>query len=455
MKSSARIFQENSALKSADIAHKQKLQNAFTNYAQKRNISLQQFSSLELARSRAGAIRHRVIENLEKYLIEFESNFIRNGGKLIWARDAAEAMEKISEIIAEEKPSFVIKSKSMVTEEIGLNDFLSENCKVETIETDLGEFIQQLAGESPYHIVTPCIHKTREEINKLLSEKINAPHDAPAPSLAAAARLHLRNYLRNATVGISGANFLIADTGSIAITENEGNAFFSASASRVHIAITGVEKILPSVSDLELFWPLLATHGTGQQITTYNHLISGPDESEGPQKFFLVLIDNGRSEVLEKTEQRSALACIRCGACYNVCPVYKNIGGHSYGNTYGGPIGSIITPLMKGEKEFGHLSHASSLCGACTDICPVKIDLHKLLLYNRRDFADSHSDKLVWVAWKKAMLNRKLMDKGGALAKNTMLKLFFKKLWGKERELPKVADKSFNQLMRERLKKGM
>lgn len=454
MKDEKEKFIAESARKSSDPIHKTRLEKAFANYRAKQKKSFEQFADLEAAKKRAGAIRQRSIENLEKYLIEFESNFIRNGGRLIWAKDAAEALEKIGAIVSAHQPGFIIKSKSMVTEEIGLNEFLEGKTRV--VETDLGEFVQQLAGEASYHIVTPCVHKSKEEIEELFSglpEKNSAASVQSAEALAATVRKHLGNFLREARIGITGANFLLADSGAIAITENEGNAFFSATA-KIHIAVTGVEKIIPSLSQLSLFWPLLATYGTGQSITTYNHIISGPkaaNEQDGPEEFYLVLIDNGRSALLEKTEQRRALACIRCGACYNVCPVYKNIGGHAYNSVYGGPIGKVIAPHLFAGKDLSHLSHSSSLCGACTDICPVGIDLHRLLLYNRRDEAEQNltAENLVWQAWKKAMLKRGRMDKGGTPAKNVLLKLLFKKLWGKEREFPKVATKSFNELMRE------
>ncbi|MFN6039915.1 MAG: LUD domain-containing protein, partial [Bacteroidota bacterium] len=395
-------------------------------------------------------------ENLDKYLIEFESNFNKLNGELIWALNAQEARNKIAEILATEKIDHVIKSKSMVTEEIELNSFLLHK-NISVVETDLGEFIQQISQEPPSHIVTPCVHKSKNEINSLLSEKLNIPAEISAQELTRQVHIHLNESLSKSIAGITGANFLIADTGAIAITENEGNAFFCATTPKIHIVIAGIEKIIPSVKDLELFWPLLSSFATGQSITAYNHVISGgknPNEKSGPEKFYLILLDNGRSDLLAKPEQRSALACIKCGACYNVCPVYKNIGGHSYDFVYGGPIGKVISPHLSKEKNLNHLSHASSLCGACSEICPVKIPIHKLLLANRKEDSENISagEKIIWAAWKKAMLNRKTMDMGGALAKNAALSLFFKKLWGNDRELPKVAKKSFNQVMRERLK---
>ena len=261
-------------------------------------------------------------------------------------------------------------------------------------------------------------------------------------------------------MGITGANFLIADTGGVAVTENEGNGLMSISFPRVQIAIAGIEKIIPSLADLDIFWPLLATHGTGQNITVYNSISSGPrqlDETEGPEEMYVILLDNGRTQLLAQQEQRQALYCIRCGACLNGCPIYKGVGGHAYGSTYSGPIGSVITPHYKGMEEFKHLSYASSLCGKCTEVCPVRIELHKLLLLNRRDSVDQHtqprSENWVYAIWKRAMLSRTLMNLGGSGIRNFVLKNFFSKSWGSRRELPKVADRSFNQQWRDRMKR--
>ena len=440
----------------SDRKRKIQLQKALSGYSSKNKLATDQFMNLDLVKKRAGAIRQRVIENLDKYLIEFESNFNKTNGKLIWAVDSGEALRKIEEILVNEGVTSVIKSKSMVTEEIGLNDFLEER-GIETVETDLGEFIQQRSKEPPYHIVTPCLHKSKTEINELLHSQLGTPINAGAEEITGVVNQFLRKNFTHSLAGITGANFLIADSGAVAITENEGNAFFSVTSPKIHLAITGIEKILPAAEDLELFWPLLASYGTGQKLTTYNHLIRGSkkdNEQGGPEKFYLILLDNGRSDLLAKPKQRTSLACIRCGACYNVCPVYKNIGGHSYNSVYGGPIGKVISPYINQNKNLNHLSHASSLCGACTEVCPVNIPLHQLLLENRKDDSLhlSAGEKLVWRVWKKAMLNRRVMDRGGSMSKNALLNLFFKNVWGNERLFPKVAKKSFNQIMRERLK---
>jgi len=349
-----------------------------------------------------------------------------------------------------------VKSKSMTTEEIHVNTALSA-AGIESVETDLGEFIVQLRDEAPYHIVTPAMHLSKEDVAKTFNEKYDLPIDATPKQITVFVRELLRKKYQQADAGITGANFLIADTGSIALTENEGNTLMSIAFPKVHIAIAGIEKVIPSLSDLDLFWPLLATHGTGQNITVYNSILSGPkseQESDGPEEMYVILLDNGRTNLLAQPEQRQALYCIRCGACLNGCPIYKGVGGHAYGTTYSGPIGSVITPHLNGMKEFKHLSYASSLCGKCTEVCPVRIDLHKLLLYNRRDAITQHTsskpERWIYSFWKKAMLSRRLMNQGGAKAKNFILQNFFRKNWGERRELPKVAARSFNEQWRRR-----
>ena len=417
---------------------------------------LSKLINLDNAKKKGHVIKWRVMENLDKYLPEFESNFQRRGGKVIWANDAEEANREILNIIQKSGAKTVVKSKSMVTEEIQLNEFLEAN-HIESLETDLGEYIVQLLGQRPYHIVTPAMHLSKEDIAKLFNEKFGTPIDATPEQLTAKARELLRDKYVQADVGITGANFLLADTGSIAITENEGNARLSISFPKIHIAVVGIEKIIPSIADLDLFWPMLSTHGTGQNLTVYNTILSGPrqaNESDGPDEMYVVLLDNGRTNLLAQKDQRQGLYCIRCGACLNACPVYKNIGGHTYETTYSGPIGSIITPHLQGMEEFKHLSYASSLCGKCTEVCPVKIDIHKMLLLNRRDAVKhqvvTKKEEWAWAIWKKGMLSRKMMDFFKGKTKNFFLRTLFKKTWGHLREMPVVADKSFSKEWAER-----
>lgn len=442
--------------KAFDRKHRHTIDFNMGRYDKKVIDGKQQFSNLELAKSRAAQLKHKSIENLEKYLLEFESHFIKRGGKIIWAKDEEEAIKEIMQIMHKAGAKMIVKGKSMVTEEIHLNEHLEKN-GIESIETDLGEYIVQLRNEPPYHIVTPAMHLSKEDIAKTFNEKKQTPIDFPPEKITQFVREELRLKYPMADVGVTGANFIIADIGGIAITENEGNGLMSTAFPKTQIVIAGIEKVIPSVNNLDLFWPLLSTYGTGQKVTVYNTIFTGPKqpgELDGPEEMYVVLLDNGRTNLLAEPEQRKALSCIRCGACLNACPVYQTIGGHSYGTTYSGPIGSVITPHFKGMQEFKHLSFASSLCGRCTEVCPVKIDIHKLLLLNRRDSVKKgvspKAEKMVWFFWKSAMLSRNKMDKGGAKLKNFMLKQFFKKQWGKRRDLPEVAPKSFNQLWKER-----
>ncbi|MCX6291674.1 MAG: LutB/LldF family L-lactate oxidation iron-sulfur protein [Bacteroidetes bacterium] len=451
-------FLTNAENKVFDQEHRRKLSFNISQYDKKVTEGKNQFDDLELAKQRASNIKWRSAEEMEKYLTEFELNFSKRGGKVIWAQDAEECISEINQVMKRVNARMVVKSKSMTTEEVHLNAALEKE-GIESVETDLGEYIVQLRNEPPYHIVTPAMHLSKEDVAKTFNEKFSLPLESTPQEITAYVRKKLREKYQQAEVGITGANFIIADIGGIAVTENEGNALLSVAFPKVHIVIAGIEKIIPSLTDLDLFWTLLATHGTGQNVTVYNSIMTGPrqpDETDGPEEMYVILLDNGRTNLLSKQNQRQALSCIRCGACLNGCPIYKGIGGHAYGSTYSGPIGSVITPHYNGMKEFKHLSYASSLCGKCTEVCPVKIDLHKLLLYNRHESVEEgftgKSEKWIYTFWKKAMLKRSLMNKGGAKAKNFILQNFFRKNWGERRELPKVADKSFNELWKERMK---
>lgn len=451
----AEDFQGASEEKAFDLDHRRIINFNIGRYHTAVERGLSKLVNLEASKRKAHVIKWKVMENLDKLLPEFEANFQRRGGKVIWANDAEEATEEILKIVRRSGAKTVIKSKSMTTEEIHLNEFLEEH-HIESIESDLGEYIVQLLGQKPYHIVTPAMHLSKEDIAKLFHEKFGTPPDATPEQLTLKARELLREKYTSADIGITGANFLIADTGSISLTENEGNARLSTTFPKIHIAIAGIEKLIPSISDLDLFLPLLSTHGTGQNLTVYNTILGGPrqeGETDGPEEMYVILLDNGRTELLAHKEQRQGLYCIRCGACLNACPVYKNVGGHTYQTTYSGPIGSVITPHFKGMEEFKHLSYASSLCGKCTEVCPVKIDIHKMLLLNRRDAVKEglspKAETLGWKGWKRAMLKRSWMDMVGGKMKNLILKTFFKKSWGKYRDMPEVAEKSFSKQWKE------
>jgi L-lactate dehydrogenase complex protein LldF len=410
---------------------------------------------VNITRERAKNIKWEAIENLDKYLLEFEQKITARGATVIWANDTAEAQEAIGKICRERNCKTLVKSKSMVTEEIHLNDFL-EASGIESVETDLGEYIQQLDGEPPYHIVTPAMHKSKEDVAKLFANKLGTKPDLTPEELTQVARIKLREKYTEAEVGVTGANFLIADIGGIAITENEGNGRLSCAWPKTHIAVVGIEKMIPSVHDLPLFWPLLATYGTGQKVTVYNSILTGPkqaNESDGPEEMFVILLDNGRTNLLANPTAREALYCIRCGACLNACPVYKNIGGHSYETTYSGPIGKVITPYLSGVDEYKHLSNASSLCGNCTEVCPMRINLHELLLDNRHE-AVTHgtstlAERVAWKAWMMASLNRPMMNMGNGKMKNWVVNKVFKG-WAVHRSELDFTPKTFNEMWKEK-----
>jgi L-lactate dehydrogenase complex protein LldF len=447
--------------KAFDLGHRATIKNNMGKYNTAVARGLSRIANLENAKRKGHVIKWRAIENLDKLLPEFEANFQKRGGKVIWANDAEEARREILAIMQRAGAKSVIKSKSMVTEELELNEFL-EHHRIESLESDLGEYIVQLLGQKPYHIVTPAMHLSKEDIARLFHEKFGTAPDAAPPELVAKARELLREKYLRADVGITGANFLMADTGSIAISENEGNARLCTTFPKIHIAIVGIEKMIPSIADLDLYWPMLATHGTGQNLTVYNSILSGPrqpHETDGPEEMYVILLDNGRTNVLAQKEQREGLYCIRCGACLNACPIYHNVGGHTYNTPYSGPIGSVITPHMRGMEEFKHLSYASSLCGRCSEVCPVKIEIHKMLLLNRRDAVKegvvNRSERWGWDIWRKGMNSRKMMDFFSGKWKNFFMRKLFKKTWGHYREMPKVADKSFAEMWKERGKDGM
>jgi L-lactate dehydrogenase complex protein LldF len=452
-------FIAKSTEKAADKDHRRKINFNIGRYNAVVPKGKEQFSNVNLAREKAKNIKWKALENLDKMLESFEAKVIKRGARVIWAEDAKQALEEIGKICAEKNCKTLVKSKSMVTEEIHLNKFL-EKQGIASIETDLGEYIQQLDGEPPYHIVTPAMHKSKEDVAKLFADKLGTDPGLTPAQLTQVARQVLRKKYTEAEVGITGANFILADIGGIAITENEGNARLSCSMPKTHIVVAGIEKVIPSINDLALFWPLLATYGTGQRVTVYNTIITGPrqdGETDGPDEMYVILLDNGRTNILANEKTRESLYCIRCGACLNACPVYKNIGGHSYETTYSGPIGAVITPHLKQMDEWKHLSYASSLCGNCTEVCAVKINLHELLLENRHEAVDEgysrFAERTGWKFWKQAMLRRSLMNMGNARIKNWVVNSLLKG-WKEHRSEIKFPKKSFNQLWKEKSGNG-
>jgi L-lactate dehydrogenase complex protein LldF len=455
VKETAAHFIAKSTIKAADKEHRRKINFNIGKYNAAVIQGKHQFEDLHSAREKAKNLKWRVMEKLDYYLETFEKNISARGTKVIWAENVTQALEEIGKICAAKNCKTLVKSKSMVTEEIHLNKFLEEN-GIESVETDLGEYIQQLDGEPPYHIVTPAMHKSKEDVAKLFADKLGTDPKATPEQLTLIARSILREKYIQAEIGVTGANFIIADIGAIAVTENEGNARLSSAWPKTHIAIVGIEKVIPTLTDLSLFLPLLATYGTGQRVTVYNSIIAGPrqeNEPDGPEEMYVILLDNGRTNILANEKVRESLYCIRCGACLNACPVYKNIGGHTYEATYSGPIGSVITPHLKQLGEWKHLSYASSLCGNCTEVCAVKINLHELLLENRHVSVDqgfsSFAERMAWKGWKQAMLHRKLMNSGTSRVKNWVVNTLVKG-WKEHRSEMEFPKKSFNQMWKEK-----
>ncbi len=441
-----------------DLKHRNTIQFNIARYDTAVERGMARYQDVELAKRNAAAIKRDVLANWEKYLIEFEKNCVTNGAEVLWAADADEANGFIKNIINENKGRLLVKSKSMTTEEIELNH-LAESIGCESVETDLGEFIVQVAGEKPYHIVTPAMHKSKGDIAKLFNEKFDTPIDSTPQEMTEYVRQVLRKKYTEAEIGVTGANFLIADIGGISVTENEGNGLMTTAFPKVHIVIAGIEKILPKMNQLGLFYPLLSAHGTGQQITAYNTIFTGPrkaNEVDGPEKMYIILLDNKRTEVFADDEAYESLACIRCGACLNGCPVYKTIGGYTYDTTYSGPIGSVLTPFLRGFKDFSHLSFASTLCGKCVEVCPVKIPLTDILLSNRRKAVEQNLrpnyEKIAMQGFKLISSKRAGFDLASGFVKNIVTSPFNYIGWGPKRAMPKFATKSFSEQYRKNIK---
>lgn len=442
---------KNNIHKALNNAELQLNQQKFLNKANfNRESAIKQFANLNLAKQRAAYAKWKVTENLDKYLVDFEANIIRKGGKVVWAYDAKTAINEIELIINRNKAEKLFKTHSSISDEIGLSDYFKEK-KNNITESAFGDYINTSVNQKSSHPVFHSFLTQKAEVNKILNEKIKVSLDADNIELANDLREELRNKIYKADIAISGAQFLIAENGMVAICENEGNARMALSLAKTNIFIVGIDKIIPSLSDIELFLPLYASFSIGEKLNVYNTL-TGPkniDDNDGPDEFIVVLVDNGRSEILSTQNQREILSCINCGACYNVCPVFKNIGSSSYQANYTGPVGTIKVPLMDENQQYEHLNYASTNCGKCNQVCPVNIDIQNHIIRNRKDINLNTGDKIAWYTFKKFSLSRKAMNRASGL-KNFTFKQLFKKDWGQNRILPEINDKSFNQLWREK-----
>ena len=417
----------------------------------------------EALRDQAREIKRHTMEHLDYYLELLARNVERAGGKVFFARDAQEANTYVTDVARAHGVRSVIKSKSMVAEEMGVGHVLEET-GVESVETDLGEYIIQLAGETPYHIIAPAIHKSKEQVSDLFVDKIGASPQTEIPALADVAREVLREKFLRADMGMSGVNFAVAESGTIVIVTNEGNGRMCTSLPRVHVATMGMEKVVPRLEDLGVFLPLLTRSATGQRITSYVSFVTGPrgpSEEEGPEEFHLVVLDNGRSRMLADPELQEALFCIRCGACLNACPVYSKVGGHAYGWVYPGPIGAVVTPMLVGQAKAKDLPFASSLCGACREVCPIRINIPHMLLKLRRDLTQGppgvrkpdRLEALLIGLWRRIVGSPRLFRLAGRLASLAQRPLVRGgkirwlppplSAWTRTRDFPAVASKPF------------
>lgn len=438
------VFNQNAKKIALDDEHYLKMMSRYDAFKQIVENKSVYYSDLDLEKQRASNIRTKAFKKLDKLLVDFDTNFTNNGGKLFWANNADDAKQMILSILSQEKIKKILKTKSSTLEEIGLTSFLKMK-KIKVVDTNIGDFICNLYNERPYNIQSPAAHKKVEEIAALYSEQFGIKENCNAKQLTTATRLLLKDSMLNAEAVVTGANFLVSNTGSIVITENEGNILKSTSFAPIHIIIAGIDKLITSMEDLGVLLPISSLYEPNKNVSTYYNFINKSED----KKIFLILLNNGRTDVLSKEEQRKILTCIQCGACAEVCPIYNIVGGHTYEEYIPGPVGSIISPIIKGMEDSSHFCTLCTSCGRCNEVCPVNIPLKDLFIENRNDLVKIDKsligERFFFSYLMKKFSSRKNLDKHGSSFKNFELKQYIKKKWGFKRELPKFAEESFSQ----------
>ena len=435
-----------------DEEHWQKINYSTGCYEQSFAKGKENYRNLDLEKQRAYTLRNKSLLNLEKLLVDFETHFTDNGGKVLWARNADDALTMIFDLIRKEKANAIIRSNSTVLDEIELNGFL-ERKNIRVVESEIGRFVLHTAKQKPYHPLSPSIHLSKEENNAILTEHFKLKADSSVKQMVNFVRHEVAIESKDEPICITGANFLLSESGGVVLTENEGNTLKSSSSAKMHIVVAGIDKTIPTIDDLSVLLPLLSLHASGQSMAACNTITFGPAKTGiGPEQMYVILLDNNRSSLLSHEKQRKVMSCIHCGACVSVCPVYKNIGGYSYGTKHIGPVGTVMTPLMEGLEEYNHLNAACSLCGKCVEICPVKIPLDDLIIENRHLAITEKTGNSRYDALVKAMIwhckSRKKMD-SPLFLKKLELKRLLGPIFG-NRPMPEFASKSFSQQWRER-----
>lgn len=443
------VFNNNAKKVAFDDEHYEMMMSRYDFFMQNVKNRSNYYSNIDLEKQRAFNIRSKAFKKLDKLLVDFDTNFTKNGGNLLWANDSDEAQKMIYDILSQNKVKKIVKTKSSTIEEIDLISYL-EMKKVKVVETNVGDFVCSVFNETPYNLKSSASHKTTSQIADLYTEKFGIKENCNAKQLTAFTKNVLRNDIYNPEALITGANFLVSNTGTIVLTENEGNILKSSTFAPIHIVIAGIDKMITSMEDLGVLLPLSSLYDSNNKVSSLYSFINKPlTQGDKVQKLYLILLNNNRHNILSKDKQRNILSCVQCGACLNVCPIYNTVGGHTYEEYNPGPVGSISLPLTKDIEETAHFCSLCTLCGRCSEICPVNIPLKDLFLENRKDLVKVDKsligEKSFLNSLMKKMTNRKNLDKHGSSFKDMELSFHIKKKWGTKRELPKFAKESFSQ----------